>query len=111
MLSHQGKQRIVWGFVLAAWLGGFAVAGSVPDRGTRAEARLTTGGSADRTTTPAPQSVTQSIMQDGGSGSGVDPTIERGSRGVARNLLLAGIGVAVVIAVLSGVFAFRHKKQ
>ena len=44
-------------------------------------------------------------------GTGVDPEIDRGSRGVARNLLLAGVAAAAVIAVLSGVFALRHKKH
>lgn len=42
---------------------------------------------------------------------GTDPQVEQGSRGVARHLLLTGIAVAVVIALLSGVFAFRHKKR
>ena len=96
MSSHQGKQRILWSLVLAAWLGGMAVAGPTP---TPTQARLTT---------VAAEKPTPVMMQNE---SAVDPTIERGSRGVARTLLLAGIGVAAVIAVLSGVFAFRHKKQ
>ena len=43
--------------------------------------------------------------------SGVGQETDQRSRGVARRLLLAGIGAAVVIAVLSGAFALRHKKE
>ena len=96
MSSHQGKQRILLSLVLAAWPAGISVAGPIP---TPTQASLKTVGAEK----PAPV-----MMQNE---SAVDPTIERGSRGVARTLLLAGIGVAAVIAVLSGVFAFRHKKQ
>jgi len=96
MSSHPGKQRILLSLVLAVWPGGIAVAGPVP---TPTQASLKTVGA---------EKSAPVMMQNE---SAVDPTIERGSRGVARTLLLAGIGVAAVIAVLSGVFAFRHKKQ
>jgi hypothetical protein len=43
--------------------------------------------------------------------SAVDPTIEQGSRGAARNLLLAGIATAAVVALLSGVFAIWRKQH
>jgi hypothetical protein len=39
------------------------------------------------------------------------PSIDKRSRGVARNLLLAGIATAVVVAVLSGVFTLWKKQH
>jgi hypothetical protein len=41
----------------------------------------------------------------------MDPETDERSRGVARRLLFAGIAAAAVIAILSGAFALRHKKQ
>ena len=43
--------------------------------------------------------------------SGVRQEADEGSRGVARRLLLAGFATAAVIAILSGAFALRHKKE
>ena len=59
----------------------------------------------------SPAHASAPLASQDASGAEVDPMIERGSRGVARRLLFAGVAAAVVIAVLSGLFAFRHKRQ
>jgi len=75
-----------------------------------AEAALTVArnqpvaGAADRASS-APSADSRAAM------SGARQETDERSRGVARRLLLAGIAAAAVIAILSGAFALRHKKQ
>jgi hypothetical protein len=81
-----------WVLLAAVWVGTAPEAGGViiPQPGDSATSR------------PA-----QSVEQP----SPAHPSIEKGSRGVARNLLLAGIATAAVVAALSGVIALWKKQH
>jgi hypothetical protein len=78
---------------------------------TTTSAATTSSAATSRPAETARQSAADRSATDLTSGAGLDAATEHGSRGVARHLLLAGIAAAVVIAVLSGMFAFRHKKR
>jgi hypothetical protein len=76
-----------------------------------AEAALTVArnqrvaGAAADPASPAP------VADPSAATSGARRETDEGSRGVARRLLLAGFAAAAVIAILSGAFALRQKKQ
>jgi hypothetical protein len=95
------------GWLLGAFVGCLALL----LQGADCRAASPTSGTSATTQTVAARPTTGVSDGDLGTGTGMDPATERGSRGVARNLLLAGIATAAVIALLSGVFAFRHKKR
>ena len=84
-------RAVRWALLAAVWAGPPAAAGVIiPQPGPGATSR------------PA-----ESVEQH----SPVDPSIQKGSRGVARNLLLAGIATAAVVAALSGVIAIWKKQH
>ena len=89
MLATGVHRTILWVLLAVAWAGPADGAGAV--------------------VTPNPESVTSRPVDSVEERSAVDPAIQRGSRGVARNLLLAGIATAAVVALLSGVFALSRK--
>jgi|SRR5688572_11230601 len=94
MLATAVHRTILWGLLSATWAAG-------PAAGAYA---------AGGVITPNPDSVTSKPVDTADDpASAVDPAIQRGSRGVARNLLFAGVATAAVVAILSGIFALGRK--